>query len=170
MTKARVDSLCGYVKQMFPTLPAGVQHRHDIFEPTKSYRVCDFVASQYSSRVGDVTAFRNAGLAMAKRDGHAILFSLNILNGGLQDKDGTYDCTGEGQAGRGTYSPNCRMTSQQVREVGSILGPAGCGFLMWRYDDTFMADPANQQAFRDVGAKLASTPAKAATWANSKAM
>ena len=160
MTKARVDSLCGYVKDLFPTLPAGVQHRHDIFEPTKSYRVCDFLASQYASRIGDVTAFRDAGLAMARRDGHAILFAMNILNGGVQDKDGVYDCTGPGQGGKGTYEPNCRMTAQLVREVGMTLGPAGCGFMVWRYDATFMADPANQQAFRDLGAKLATSPAK----------
>ena len=43
MTKARVDSLCADTKAMFPTLPVGVQHRYDVFEPTKSYRVCDFV-------------------------------------------------------------------------------------------------------------------------------
>lgn len=160
MTKARVDSLCGYVKELFPTLPAGVQHRHDVFEPTKSYRVCDFVASQYASRVGDVTSFRDSGLAMARRDGHAILFAMNILNGGVQDKDGVYDCSGPGQGGKGTYSPNCRMTAQQVREVGGILGTAGCGFMIWRYDAAFMADPANQQAFRDLASRLASAPAR----------
>ncbi len=141
MTKARVDSLCGYVKELFPTLPAGVQHRHDIFEPTKSYRVCDFVASQYASRVGDATAFRDSGLAMARRDGHAILFAMNILNGGVQDKDGVYDCTGPGQGGKGTYSPNCRMTAQLVRDIGQTLGPAGCGFMVWRYDDDLHGRP-----------------------------
>ena len=61
----------------------------------------------------------------------------------------------------GTYSPNCRMTSEQVRQVGLTLGPAGCGFMIWRYDDVFMAGPANQQAFRDIGARLASTPTTA---------
>jgi hypothetical protein len=161
MTKARVDSLCGYVKQLFPTLPAGVQHRHDIFEPTKSYRVCDFLASQYSSRIGDVTSFRDSGLAMARRDGHAILFAMNIMNGGVQDKDGVWDCTSAGQGGLGTYSPNCRMTAEQVHDVGLTLGPAGCGFMIWRYDATFMADPANQQAFRDIGTRLASATPKA---------
>jgi hypothetical protein len=37
--------------------------------------------------------WRHAGLAMAARDYHAILFSMNVLNGGTQDKDGTWDCT-----------------------------------------------------------------------------
>lgn len=161
MTKARVDSLCGYVKTIFPTLPAGVVHRHDIFEPTKSYRVCDFIVSQYSTRLGSVTDFRDSGVALAKRDGHAIAFSMNILNGGVQDKDGVYDCTGPGQAGIGTYSPNCRMTPQQVKDYGLVLGPAGCGLLMWRYDSAFMASTANQDAFRDVASRLASLGGRA---------
>ncbi len=161
MTKARVDSLCGVVKSLFPTLPVGVGHRHDVFEPTKSYRVCDFIMDQYSTRAGDVVAFRDAGLAMGQRDGHAILFAMNVLNGGEQDKDGVYDCTSSGQGGVGTYSPNCRMTAQQVRDYGLALGPAGCGLLMWRYDEDYMSNPDNVQAFRDVAARLATLTARA---------
>jgi hypothetical protein len=157
MTKARVDSLCGYVKAIFPTLPTGVVHRHDVFEPTKSYRVCDFIASQYSARAGSVTAFRDGGLAMAQRDGHAIMFSMNILNGGIQDKDGTWDCGG---ATLGQDPPNCQITAAQLRDFGSVLGPAGCGLLMWRYDQTYMSRSDNKQAFADVAALLASQPAK----------
>jgi len=157
MTKARVDSLCGDVKAIFPTLPAGVVHRHDVFEPTKSYRVCDFIASQYSARVGSVTAFRDGGLAMAQRDGHSIMFSMNILNGGTQDKDGTWDCGG---APLGQDPPNCQMTATQLRDFGSVLGPAGCALLMWRYDQTYMSRTDNKQAFADVAALLASQPAK----------
>jgi hypothetical protein len=159
MTKARVDQMCGYVKNMFPTLPTGVAHRHDVFEPTKSYRVCDFIIAQYSSRIGSVTQFRDAGLALARRDGHAIIFGMNILNGGTQDKDGVYDCAGTG--GMGTYSPNCRMTPTQIREVGLTLGQAGCGLTMWRFDQTFIQKVENQRAFGDIGTRLSSLPGKA---------
>jgi len=156
MTKARVDSLCGYAKAIFPTLPVGVVHRHDIFEPTKSYRVCDFLISQFANRIGSVTEFRDAGLALARRDGHAIMFSLNILDGGVQDRTGAWDCPG---SGIGTYAPNCRMTASQVREYGLTLGPAGCGLVMWKYDARFMANTENEQAFRDIAARLAPVPA-----------
>jgi hypothetical protein len=158
MTKVVVDQMCGYVKAMFPTLPVGVAHRHDAFEPTKSYRVCEFIISPYSNRLGSVTTFRDAGLALARRDGHAIMFSMNIMNGGTQDRDGTWDCIGTG--GKGTYSPNCRMTPQQVRDNGLVLGPAGCALSMWRYDAAFMANPENLRAFRDVAARLATLRAK----------
>ena len=159
MTKVRVDSLCGYVKNIFPTMPVGVVHTHDAFEPTKSYRTCEFVVSQYEVRMGSVTAFRDAGLAMARRDGHAIAFSFNILNGGIQAaRDGLWNCPLTTTGGRGTYNPNCRMTAEQVRNVGLVLGPAGCSLLMWRYDSSFMANAANIEAFEDVAARLASTP------------
>jgi hypothetical protein len=157
MTKARVDSLCGEVKRYFPTLPTGVDHQHQLFEPEKSYHVCDFIVDQYGTQYGDVKAWRDAGLVMAARDGHAILFSMNVLDGGTQDKDGTWDCAGTG--GKGTYAPNCRMTAAQVREAGQVLGPAGCALLMWQYDLAFMVNPANQQAFHDVAALLASLTA-----------
>jgi hypothetical protein len=159
MTKARVDSLCGYVKQIFPTLPVGVVHRHDLFEPTNSYKVCEFIASQYSVRMGSVTDFRDGGVAIARRDGHAIMFSMNIINGGTQDKDGTWDCKDQGGV-LGQWAPNCRMTATQVRDFGLVLGPAGCGLLMWRYDSSFMARTDNRQAFNDVAAKLATVPGK----------
>ena len=116
MTKARVDSLCSEVKRYFPTLPAGVEHQHQLFEPTKSYRACDFIVDQYNSYMGSVTAWRDAGLAMAARDHHAILFSMNVLNGGTQDKDGTWDCAGTG--GKGPVLPELpddRGAGQDVR-------------------------------------------------------
>jgi hypothetical protein len=163
MTKARVDEMCGYVKAMFPTLPVGVVHPHDVFEPTKSYRVCDFIVSQYSHRktLGDIQRFRDEALAMGRRDGHAIAFSLNILDGGIQAaRDGLWSCSATLTGGRGTYDPNCRMTAQQVREWGMALGSAGCALTMWRYDVNFMAKTENQEAFRAVATHLANLPSK----------
>jgi len=161
MTKARVDSLCGYVKAIFPTLANGPEHQHQLFEPDKSYRVCDLYIDQDKAAYGSVTTWRDAGLQMAARDGHQVMFALNILDGGVQDKDGTYDCTGAGQGGIGTYSPNCRMTPTQVEDWGALLGSAGCGGLyMWRYDDAYVSNSANQQAFKNLKAKLSTLPVR----------
>ncbi|MEP6688393.1 MAG: hypothetical protein ABJC36_08600, partial [Gemmatimonadales bacterium] len=160
MTKARVDDLCLYVKNMFPTLQAGVAHQHNAFEPTKSYYVCDFIIDQYDWRRGDVRTFRDDGLAMAARDHHAIMFGINVMDGGVQDKDGTYSCDGAGQGGKGTYAPNCNMTPDQVRDWGLLLGKAGCGLYMWRADDTFLSKSTNQQALRELAAGMATAPGK----------
>jgi hypothetical protein len=159
MTKSLVDKMCGYAKSMFPTLPVGVAHRHDAFEPEKSYRVCEFFISQYSARHGSVTAFREEALALARRDGHTVVFGINILNGGTQDRDGNWDCAGTG--GKGTYAPNCRMTAGQIREYGMALGPSGCGLTMWRYDPSFMANADNRRAFQDLAGRLSTVPGKA---------
>jgi hypothetical protein len=53
------------------------------------------------------------------------------------------------------------MTASQVRETGRLLGSAGCFLTGFRYDSAFMANPENQQAFRDVVATLAGKPATA---------
>jgi hypothetical protein len=158
MTKIRVDSMCGYVKTIFPALPVGVAHGHNTFEPGNSYRVCEFLLDQYVWRKGDVTTYRDDGLALARRDGMSILFSVNLLNGGVPDRDGIWDCSGTG--GMGTYAPNCRMTPQQVRDWGILLGSAGCALTMWRYDGAFVLNADNQQAFNDVRSRLATLPAK----------
>ena len=164
MTKQRVDEMCAYVKRMFPTLPVGVVHPHLAFEPDNSYRVCDFLVDQYSWRQGDVTRFRDEGLAQARRDGIAIAFSINILNGGIQAKRrGPWDCSADITEGRGTHKPNCRMTAAQVREWGVLLGSAGCAFVLWRYDDVYMANPDNQRAFADVANVLATRPRRSCT-------
>jgi len=161
MTKARVDSMCGYVKAMFPTMPIGVVHQHSAFEPTKSYQVCEFTVDAYSTRFGSVTSFRDDGLAMAARDHMGIIFSMNILNGGIQAaRDGLWTCPLATTGGRGTRDPNCRMTAAQVRDFGRVLGVAGCAMLMWKYDSDFMANSDNQQAFKDVAGLLATLPRK----------
>jgi hypothetical protein len=152
MTKVRVDSMCADYKAIFPTLPIGPTHDDDDFEPTKSYRVCDFITSQYRKAKGDVNTFRERGLALAQRDGHSIAFSMNIMDGGDKDLDGVWDCLGTG--GMGTYGNNCRMTAAQLKAFGLALLPAGCAALMWRYDDTFMANTGNQAAFKTIADSL----------------
>jgi hypothetical protein len=51
------------------------------------------------------------------------------------------------------------MTPDQIRESGAILGVAGCGLNVWRYDQKFMSKPENLEAFRDVAAKLSTKTA-----------
>ena len=160
LTKARVDEMCAYVKNMFPTLPVGVVHDHNAFQPSQSYKSCDYIVSQYrwAKTKGDVIKFRDEALALGRRDGIAIAFSLNILDGGLPAQDAG-GCTIPQTGGPGTYGRNCRMTPQQVREWGSVLGQAGCALTMWRYDASYMANPENVKAFQDVAAALAKAPA-----------
>jgi hypothetical protein len=159
MTKPLLDQMASYVKSMFPTLPVGVNHGptgYYQWRTTEHYRVMDYVLNQYAHWVtsGNVGAWRDKVLAQASKDGVTPAFSLNILNGGAQDRQGSYDCSGTG--GKGTYFPNCRMTPEQVSSWGRTLGVAGCVLTMWRYDGAFLSKSANVSAMRDVASMMAS--------------
>jgi len=155
MTKAVVDTMCAYVKGIFPTLPVGVFAVH-WWRREEHYGVCDFIVSQFEYDVRDgggqgtetPTAFRDAGLAMAAADRVSIVFSMNILGGGHSGPD----CTRDGK--------ECLMSASELRDAGLILGPAGSGLLMWRYDSTIMGQAAYQSAMDDIAADLRARPAK----------
>jgi len=157
MTKARVDTMCSYVKGIFPGLPVGVVHRHDRFEPTKDYAVCEFIVDQYVTNAGTVTAFRDAGLGFANRSGIKVAFSMNIVNGGTQDRVAPWDCPG---SMKGDQSPFCRMTASDIRSYGQVLGPAGCAMFLWKYENTSNYMVNNQAAFSDVASLLKTKPMK----------
>ncbi len=155
MSKERLDAMAVYAKAIFPTLPMGVTLDYRIWNE-RSFRVIDFQVSQYRQAKSRVTDYRDGALAMGARDGHAIIFSMNILDGGTPGSDCPVPETG----GVGTYGQNCRMTPEQMLDYGKILGPAGCAFLMWRYDPDFMAKSENQQAFNELAGRLATGSAK----------
>lgn len=163
LTKAMLDQMAAYVKTIFPTLPVGLNHGPPGYKwrATEHYTKVDYVLYQYNYYItsGNVTAWRDAVLAQAKLDGVTPALSLNVLNGGKQDKgDGYYDCAGTGQGGLGTRYPNCQMTSDQLRSWGKTLAPRGCFMMLWQYDPSYMAESANQLAFKDIAALAAATP------------
>jgi hypothetical protein len=163
LTKPMIDQMATYVKNIFPTLPVGVNHGPPGYKwrSWERYTKLDYVVYQYAHWVtkGNVVAWRDAVLARARLEGVTPGLSLNVLNGGVQDQgDGYYNCTGAGQAGFGTRYPNCRMTPDQLRNWGRALTPYGCVMLLWRYDRAYMSKLANQDAFREIAALAASKP------------
>jgi hypothetical protein len=158
VTKSMLDQMASYAKGYFPSLPMGVNHGPGGYRwrATERYRVVDYTVNQYAwvGSKGDLSTWRTAVLSQAALDGVTPAFSLNLLNGGTQDTDGTWDCTGTG--GLGTRAPNCRMTASQLDNWGSGLVTSGCALLMWRYDDAFVARTDNKQSFADIAARAAS--------------
>jgi hypothetical protein len=164
ITKATLDSMATYGHNMFPTLPMGLNHGPPGYNwrSTERYNVVDYVLYQYNYYItsGDIGAWRSAVLDQAKLDGVTPMFSINVLDGGVQDrgKGKDYKCTGAGQAGKGTYAPNCRMTPTQVRDFGRAVATDGCFLMLWEYDATYMSEADNQDAFREIASLVASQP------------
>lgn len=160
LTKAMIDEMATYARKIFPTLPMGVGHGAPGFKwrSGERYKSLDWVGVQYvwGYNKGNIGAWRNQVLNFAKTNGVRPMFGLNILNGGVPDTKGAWDCAGTG--GKGTRAPNCRMTAEQVRTWGRAIGPSGCALLMWQYDQAFMSNAANQAAFKDVASLLNSKP------------
>ena len=161
MTKPMLDGMGTYVKNIFPTLPVGVNHGptgYYQWRGSERYRVLDYVLNQYSWWVttGNIAAWRDKVLAQARLDGVTPAFSLNVINGGVQDRSGTYDCTGTG--GMGSRYPNCRMTPTQIRDWSKATGVYGCAMTLWKYDKTFVSKTANIDAAKDVAATLNAKP------------
>ena len=159
-TKAMIDEMATYAKKIFPTLPMGVGHGAPGFKwrSGERYKVLDWVGVQYvwNYNQGNVTGWRDQVLNFARNNGVTPMFGLNILNGGIRDVNGAWDCPSTG--GKGTRTSYCRMTADQVRTYGRTIGPSGCALLMWRYDAAFMSNAANQSAFKDVASLLGSRP------------
>ena len=125
-TKAMIDEMATYAKRIFPTLPMGIGHGAPGFKwrSGERYKVLDWVSVQYvwNYNQGNVTAWRAQVLNFAGNNGVRPMFSLNILNGGVMDTAGAWDCPNTG--GKGTRTSYCRMTSEQVRTYGRTIGPS----------------------------------------------
>jgi hypothetical protein len=152
-TTAILDGMCREAKNLFgTTMPVGNFQDWSQFVSGafvgQSYKVCDFITSQYRYAKGSLTYYRDGLLAEAKRQGISIAVSINILDGGTRDTDAVYDCAGTG--GLGTYPKNCRMTAKQAQDAFMLLGPVGCYVTAWRRDATFLAKPENKAMFQYV--------------------
>ena len=165
--RTTLETMSAYVKEIFPTIRTAISLQWSSLVGSRftgPYSSLDVLTTQYSARFGSVEAYRDGAVATAQANNLGLLLSMNILNGGPQDKDGVWDCIGTG--GKGTSSPNCRMLPSEVETYGKTLGltPETCGLLMWRYDDAFFKTdslaPANVAAAERVAAALAGRPAK----------
>jgi hypothetical protein len=157
ITKAMLDGMAAYTKEMFPTIPVGVSVRLD-WRASERFTRIDFAVTQYVASYGSITAWRDKALAGARDNGVAVVFSLNLLNGGAGF--GETVCPIPQTGGPGYSAGRCAMSPTQVRDYAAALAPYGVALNLWQYDATFMAKAENQQALRDVAGKLASLPTK----------
>jgi len=157
ITKSMIDDMAAYAKNIFPTLPMGILVGAPAYRwrTSERYRKLDWVVYSYKWWItsGNVTSWRNAVLDQARIDGVTPAFSLNILDGGVPDRSGSWDCPG---SGKGTYAPNCRMTADQLRSWGQALVGYGCQMHLWRFDYAFVSKSTNLDALKNLASKARS--------------
>jgi hypothetical protein len=158
MTKPLLDKMARYVKNIFPTLPAGVALRHD-WRTYEKFYVMDAYITLYRWNKGPILSFRDAVLYQARSQNMKVMFALNLIDGGQLNYSSWY-CPQPLTGGKGSYYPTCRMSATNVLSWGKTLGPAGCGLMMWRFDDAFMSKSANITAFKSLASFMLYTPGK----------
>jgi hypothetical protein len=138
LTKATVDSMAAYCRELLPSIPCGVAADHR-WRAHERYRVVDFVMAQTWMETGSATAFRDSAVAMARRDGVALVLSINLF--GAKPSPGCEPRRNQ-----------CLMRPAEVREWGRVLvsEPYACALMMWRYDAAMWGRPEYQTQFQDI--------------------
>jgi hypothetical protein len=154
-----LDQMSNYTKAIFPTLRTEVSVTYT-WESTSVYQSVDVMTTQYTANKGSVPAYRSAAVNSAATQKVALLFSINILNGGTDLR--STNCPTPQTEGPGTIENGslvgCRMTAAQAQAFGDslLVAPEACALKMWTWDDTFMGRSDNQTAFTHLAATAAS--------------
>jgi hypothetical protein len=148
ITKATIDSMASYVKEIFPTLPVGVAAPYS-WRSAERYRVLDFIVPQTWKTTLTPEAWRDGALAAAAQNGVAVALSMNLF--GAPQVSGC-------ELAPGSYG-TCIMTAAQIRAWGAAFAQApACATFMWRYDSTLMSRTEYSDAFKYVSDLLAKMP------------
>jgi hypothetical protein len=137
-TKALVDSMAAYCKQILPFMPCGVAVNYR-WRPSERYTLVDFIIAQTWMETQSPAGFRDSAVAMARRNGVALVLSLNLF--GAAQSPG---CEPKGS--------QCLMRPAEVREWGRafVSEPYACALMMWHYEPRMWARPEYQAQFQDL--------------------
>jgi hypothetical protein len=145
----QIEAAARYSKSLWPGLPTLVRARPTwLAKAGLTWRYLDGGWFQYVSRYGSVTSVRDAEVRAAKNKGLKVVFGLNVINGG------------NGSSGmRGTKSGQYKMSASELLKYGNALigAPTSCGFLMWRYDGTYLGKTSIRSAMKELRYKAGNT-------------
>jgi hypothetical protein len=146
-----LEQMAQYSKSVWPGLTTIVRTRVSWLDQAKfKWTYLDAGWSQYSARQGEVSEFRDTEVAAANRSGLALMFSLNILDGG-PFVPGCYP---------GTRPVWCEMTATELSRYGTVLAsvPTACGLTFWQYDRDYLGRSDIQASVKDVARVVAEHP------------
>lgn len=112
-----LEAAASYSKQLWPTLPTGIGSPPTALRTLRGNAprgALDFALAQHRPKKGEVHAWRDQEVAMAKQLGYGLMLSLQAL---------------EGNSGQ-------PLTAEQLRTFGSVLAadPYACMLAMWKWD------------------------------------
>lgn len=150
VTRAQVDEMAKYSKEIWPSLPTIIRGWPDFLKGYQ-YQYLDAAWAQYSERFGDVDAFIANNVRDARAAGLALVVGLNLLGGG--NKDGGL---------RGFSGDRYAMTAAQVRQRGGVLmaEPYSCAFINWEYNEAYFARSDIKAALEELNQKARNRPKK----------
>ncbi len=138
LTKATVDTMAAYCKSLFPFLPCGVVVDH-AWRPAERYKQVEFIITQTWMETLSPAAFRDSAVAMARRDGVALVLSMNLF--GARQTPGCEPRRNQ-----------CLMRPEEVREWGRafLIEPYACAVLMWHYEAPMWGRAEYQSQFQEL--------------------
>jgi hypothetical protein len=146
---ALLEAMAQYADSIFPGLPTIVVGYAQLLkvDSLPPFQHVDAFASQYDwwqgrsgrvvgscatqagiTEVQRVRCWRDTMTAASRRKNVAVLFQMNVINGGIQPVNGVCPSS---SGGKGTTG--CRLTAAQLRDWGKEL-LTGCAFALWKHD------------------------------------
>lgn len=136
---ADIEAAAAYSKELWPAMPVGVGGPPDFLQAGAPWAALDFAFAQYTTRRGDLATWLPQQVQAAQQAQLGLVLSLNILGG--NDR-----------------SP---VTAAQLTDWGTQLlaEPYACALLMWKFDPTYLQDPAIAAAMADLAQLARDRPA-----------
>lgn len=149
-----VDGMCRWARDSVfgPKIPVGVLQDARF----GGYTNCDFIVSQYRYTKDSLLPYRDKALKVERETGTKIAFAINVLDGGKK----VAGCPVPPTGGTGATNDNCRMSPEELKESGVVLGSAGCFLTGFVFDPVYMSKPANKAALEFVAGVLKTLPRK----------
>ena len=152
MSYADVEQAAKASKAIWPKLPTLVRTTPSWLKGARFRWVyLDGAWAQYSARKGDVNRYLDAESRAAKDQGLAMVWGLNVIDGG----------NGSSRR-RGTSSGKYNMSAGELQKYGkTLLGASNtCGFLMWMYEKRYMSNSTVVGALKSLSNLAKSRPAR----------
>lgn len=149
---ATVDDLCAIWKGMFPKAKTLVRSTPVTLSSYTNWRFLDCAWCNYSDRFGDVNAYIQHQKKVAQQLGLRIMWGLNCINGGTDDRSSPLFFNRQS----GSRSDWYNMGPAAIRSYGTAICSETYseGFIPWMYDSDYMALSGMRDAWTAVRAVL----------------